>query len=61
MLNEENILSNKKSEDNTSKKNLMIRKKYILINEYININKKFIDELKTNIYNDYKSQIERME
>ena len=61
LLNEENFLLNKKSEEDISKKNLMIPKKYILINECININKKFIDELKTNIYNDYKSQIERME
>ena len=63
LLNEENILSNKKSEENASKNNLMIPRKYILMNECININinKKFIDELKANIYNDYKSQIERIE
>ena len=59
LLNEEND-SPKKELNNSNYNNSLIisKKKYLMLNNYVNINKKYIDELKQNIYEIYKSQIE---
>ena len=56
LLNEENN-SSKKELGNSIFNNSIISKKYLLLNNYVNINKKYIDKLKENKYKIYKSQI----
>ena len=56
LLNEENN-SSKKELGNDIFNNSIISKKYLLLNNYVNINKKYIDKLKENKYKIYKSQI----
>ena len=34
------------------------KKKYLMMNDYVNINKTFIDNYKAKLYSDYKSQVE---
>ena len=52
LLSEENDPSQNESNDSADSK------KFLMINNYVNINKKYIDELKLRIYDVYKSQIE---
>lgn len=56
-------LLNKENNSNESKQSLMDNnnlsgsKKYLVIHQFININKKIIDDFKNKIYNIYKSQL----
>ena len=59
LLIEENDTPKKELKNSIFNNNSIISKKYLMLNNYVNINKKYIDELKENIYEIYKSQIEK--
>ena len=61
ILDEENDSIQKNSDQNPNNiKSVVTPQKYLLLNEFIIINTKFIDELKMNIYESYKSQVENV-
>ena len=61
ILDEENDSIQKHSDQNPNNiKSVVTQRKYLLLNEFIIINTKFIDELKMNIYESYKSQVENV-
>ena len=61
ILDEENDSIQKNSDQNPNNiKSVVTPRKYLLLNEFIIINTKFIDELKMNIYESYKSQVENV-
>ena len=60
LLNKENDSVEEIYEESSSHNSkVFIPKKYLIMNDYININKKAIDDLKEKIYLIYKSQIKQ--
>ena len=56
-LEEENISTENESYDSSFQKN-NDEKKYLMMKDYVNINKSFIDNFISKLYGSYKSQVE---
>lgn len=55
---EENISTENESYDSSSQKNNNNNQKYLIMKDYLNINKLYIDNFIIEMYNNYKSQVE---
>lgn len=55
---EENNSTENDSYDSSFHHKASNKKKYLMMNDYVNINKTFIDNYKGKLYSDYKSQVE---
>ena len=55
---EENNSTENESYDSSFHHKASNKKKYLMMNDYVNINKTFIDNYKGKLYSDYKSQVE---
>lgn len=55
---EENNSTENDSYDSSFHHKTSNKKKYLMMNDYVNINKTFIDNYKGKLYSDYKSQVE---
>ena len=55
---EENNSTENDSYDSSFHHKSSNKNKYLMMNDYVNINKTFIDNYKAKLYSDYKSQVE---